>query len=101
MSVLIVSCHYDEDVSWLKNQTDYDYIIYSKTDPEIGTLIDKNIGAKAEAYLHYIIDHYDRLPEKLGTRINIKKGIERLSTANSPIAANASESCSRYFGFIL
>lgn len=65
MSVIIVSCHHREDVSWLQNQTEYEYAIYSKTDPSLGTLIDKNIGAESEAYLHYIVDHYDSLPETL------------------------------------
>jgi hypothetical protein len=62
--VCIVSCHYNEDLTWLHNQSKYKYIVYSKTNPEYN-YIPQNVGAEAEAYLQYIIDYYYYLPNTL------------------------------------
>ena len=68
--VLIVSSHYDEDVRWLQAQDEYEYVVYSKSrrgspgDPRWRHL-PRNVACEAEAYLAYIVDEYDRLPESV------------------------------------
>jgi len=61
----ICTCHYNEDLTWLEN-CGYPVNIIHK---EGGTPIDNptftipNIGAEASAYLKFIIERYDTLPE--------------------------------------
>lgn len=71
MKIFIVSSHYKEDLSWLKNQTKYDYIIYSKNPqaklilnlPDDKLKIIKNRGMEANSYFNFIIDFYENLPD--------------------------------------
>lgn len=66
--LLIVSSHFNENLTWLKNQEYFDYLIYSKNlnllnefDPlKIKTCVNK--GNEASSYLSYIIENYDDLP---------------------------------------
>jgi len=61
----ICTCHYNEDLTWLEN-CGYPVNIIHK---EGGTPIDNptftipNIGAEASAYLKFIIERYDTLPD--------------------------------------
>ncbi len=71
MNIFIVSSHFREDLNWLINQSDYDYIIYSKNSEAKSILnlndnklrIIENRGMEATSYLNYIIDFYENLPE--------------------------------------
>jgi|LauGreDrversion4_2_1035121.scaffolds.fasta_scaffold02312_13 hypothetical protein len=71
MNIFIVSSHFREDLNWLINQSDYDYIIYSKNTEANSILnlnndklrIIENRGMEATSYLNYIIDFYENLPE--------------------------------------
>ena len=61
----IVTCHYKENLEWLKQQSDYKVIIVHK---EGGDVVDytyciPNIGLEATAFLYYIIERYDTLPD--------------------------------------
>lgn len=59
--VLVVSCHYGEDVSWLA-RLPYPHVVYSKTDPAADRYLPRNVGVEAEAFLTFIVEQYDRLP---------------------------------------
>lgn len=68
MKPLIISSHYNEDLSWLVNQNDYDYRVYTKChDPPSFIPRDKiivytpNKGCEASSYLFYIINNYECL----------------------------------------
>jgi hypothetical protein len=65
----IVSSHFNEELSWLVNQTDFDYRIYTKN-IEGCEYIDRskifecvNVGMEASSYISYIIDNYENLPD--------------------------------------
>lgn len=60
-NVLVLSSHYNEDLSWI-NFVKYPVVIYSKT-LENKNFIDFNKVQEAPAYLKYIIDNYYNLPE--------------------------------------
>lgn len=63
--VLVVSCEYKEDVSWL-DKLPYPHVIYSKTHADdTRRYLPRNVGAEAEAYLQFIIDRYDDLPNTM------------------------------------
>jgi len=71
MKPFIVSSHYNEDLSWMVNQTEYDYKIYTKNhNPPSFISKDRvvyipNKGAEASSYLWYIINNYDCLPDSV------------------------------------
>jgi hypothetical protein len=56
---------YNEDISWTERlrQLGYNILIYTKGDPNSRTSVPVNKGNEASAFLKYIIDHYDQLPE--------------------------------------
>ena len=65
----IVSSHFNEELSWLVNQTDFDYRIYTKN-IEGCKYIERskifecvNVGMEASSYISYIIDNYEKLPD--------------------------------------
>lgn len=60
-NVLVLSSHYNEDLSWI-NFIKYPTLIYSKT-LEDKNFINFNKVQEAPAYLKYIIDNYYNLPE--------------------------------------
>jgi hypothetical protein len=66
--LLIVTSHYNEDLSWLIQQDLFDYKIYSKNKNNTSQLpLDKtffciNKGFEASSYLQFIIDYYNELP---------------------------------------
>lgn len=69
MIPLIVSSHYNEDLSWLANQKKYDYAVYTKSHtppsfiPKEKIVYTPNKGCEASSYLWYIINNYHILPE--------------------------------------
>lgn len=66
-NIFIISSHYNEDLNWLINQNEYDYVIYSKNEsfnlPTKKFKILTNKGLEATSYLAYIIDNYNNLPD--------------------------------------
>ncbi len=60
--LVIVSNHWKEDLEWLKKSV-WPVIIYSKNPDSPYYKGQPNIGNEATAYLKYIIDNYDNLPE--------------------------------------
>lgn len=60
----LVSSHYNEDLKWLYEQ-DMEVVVCSKTIDSPKCPIDKNKGREASAYLKYIVDNYDDLPEHI------------------------------------
>lgn len=61
--LVIVSSHYNEDLEWLKSQKSMPYVICSKTLPSPSCDAKVNKGREASAYLKYIIDNWDALPQ--------------------------------------
>lgn len=61
---LVVS-HYTEDLSWLAHvdRNKYRIVVVSKTLPHATIFCPENVGDEASAYLNYIVQHYDNLPE--------------------------------------
>jgi hypothetical protein len=64
MRVVVVIAHYNEDLSWV-SMIKYDHVVYSKTLTEGANVHHQatNKGNEASAYMQYIVDHYDELPE--------------------------------------
>lgn len=69
MSFIIVSSHYNEDLQWLEDINFNVCIVHHEGGKEYNTekfyktYTIKNKGLEASAYLHYIIDNYDNLPD--------------------------------------
>jgi len=70
-NIFIVSSHYNEDLKWLINQKEYEYLIYSKNSEAREMLmiddsrlkIIKNRGMEVSSFLSFMIDYYDNLPD--------------------------------------
>lgn len=64
MNLVVVICHFKEDLSWIKDLK-HQYIIYNKNPQNNGKYnFDlPNIGFDAIVYLKFIIDNYDNLPD--------------------------------------
>jgi len=60
MSYTIIVAKYNEDIEWTKRLNNI--VIYNKGNDETGIPL-KNIGREGETFLHYIINHYDNLPD--------------------------------------
>ncbi|GAO49956.1 hypothetical protein G7K_4091-t1 [Saitoella complicata NRRL Y-17804] len=61
---MLVIARYDEDVSWVPLYLgDFPFIIYTKDDHDSLHNIEGNFGSENSAFLKFIIDHYDNLPE--------------------------------------
>ena len=63
---LAVICRYQEDISWVK-KINIPYLIYKKGEKidYFKTINIENIGRESEAFLRFIIENYDDLPEKI------------------------------------
>ncbi|KAF2089374.1 hypothetical protein K490DRAFT_12645, partial [Saccharata proteae CBS 121410] len=62
--ILVVARTTSEDVSWIHEELpDLDTAIYVMDDPSAPLHPPKNKGRESTAYLTYIIDHYDALPD--------------------------------------
>jgi len=64
MSYKIIVARYNENIDWLKSETD-NIIIYNKGDKLNleNEIMLENKGRESETYLHYIITNYDSLPD--------------------------------------
>jgi hypothetical protein len=60
-NLVIVSSHYKEDLAWLENSK-WPVVIYSKNPESPHFRGQENVGNETTAYLLYIIQHYDNLP---------------------------------------
>lgn len=61
----VVVSVYKEDISWTKRleEMGYNVKIYTKGEPDAPTSVPVNKGNEASAFLKYIIDNYNALPE--------------------------------------
>ncbi|KAG2392682.1 hypothetical protein C9374_011407 [Naegleria lovaniensis] len=60
---IIVVSRFNEDVSWLAIHFPHiKHVVYEKQDLTAPYHVEKNYGQEASAFLRYIIDHYDKLP---------------------------------------
>ena len=64
MSAVLVVARYTENLDWL-NQVPIHKVIYNKGPPLPNSIVVPNIGREAHTYLSFIVDHYDRLPDKV------------------------------------
>ena len=64
MSYIIVVARYNENVEWLHSEMQH-CIFYNKGEKLNipNEILVENVGRESESYLHYIIDHYDNLPD--------------------------------------
>jgi hypothetical protein len=64
MQAVVVIAHYNEDLSWV-SKIKYEHIVYSKTLPDAANVRHQSVnkGNEASAYMQYIVDHFDTLPE--------------------------------------
>lgn len=63
MNLVVVVCHYKEDLKWL-NELKHPYIVYNKNPENKGFSINlENYGYDAVAYLKYVIENYNNLPD--------------------------------------
>jgi len=61
----IVVARYNENIEWLRSEIDH-CIFFNKGDhmEDIqNQIILKNVGRESDSYLHYIIEHYNHLPD--------------------------------------
>ena len=60
----VVICHFEKDLSWVSSLK-HPYLIYNKNPSNNGKFdFDMpNVGFDTVAYLKYIVDHYDSLPD--------------------------------------
>ena len=65
MDLVVIICHYKENLDWINNLK-YKYIIYNKNENNKNKYdFDlPNVGFDTIVYLTYIIDFYDELPEQ-------------------------------------
>ncbi|KAJ9490452.1 hypothetical protein VN97_g2803 [Penicillium thymicola] len=53
-----------EDTSWLEDELpEWQHAVYLVDDPEASLQLEQNKGKESNAYLQYILDNYDKLPE--------------------------------------
>ena len=70
-SLVIVTAHYNEDLEWLK-KSKYQVVLCDKPGaksssftPDKSCTLDVNKGQEASSYLKYIVENYDRLPDRI------------------------------------
>ena len=59
----IIVSRYAKDVSWTKQLTDCNVIIYDKSDDENDYIKLPNIGREPHTFIHHIINNYNNLPD--------------------------------------
>lgn len=69
MSLVIIASHWKEDIEWLK-KSKFDVVLVDRPDSDPSWLqpacfVEKNTGKEVPAYLKYIIDNYDNLPDRM------------------------------------
>lgn len=62
LTTCLVLCHWREDLSWLQYQP-HPAVVYEKRDDGTRHATPRNTANEASAYLKFIVDYYDRLPE--------------------------------------
>jgi len=64
MKLVVVICHYQEDISWVNNLK-HDYVIYNKNiaNNHLFTHNIENYGFDTIAYINYILENYNNLPD--------------------------------------
>ena len=64
MNLVVVICHYKENLDWVK-KLNHNYVIYNKNPNENHLYKNNlpNIGFDTIVYLSYILDNYENLPE--------------------------------------
>jgi hypothetical protein len=64
MSYTFVVARYNENIEWLRDEMDHT-ILYNKGSPLNlkNEIMLENVGRESDTYLHYIITHYDELPD--------------------------------------
>jgi hypothetical protein len=62
--LLLLICHYDDDLGWTKSQP-FDFVIYEKKSPQGKHAVHFNKGNEVSAYIKFIVDYYDSLPERV------------------------------------
>jgi len=66
---MVVVARFNEDVSWVPDvaagwpEGGAVYVVYEKARPGSAHNVPVNKGAEASAYLRFVLDHYERLPE--------------------------------------
>jgi hypothetical protein len=70
-SLVIVTAHYNEDIEWLK-KSKYPVVLCDKPGaksssftPDKSCTLQVNKGREASSYLKYIVENYDRLPDRI------------------------------------
>jgi hypothetical protein len=70
-SLVIVTAHYNEDIEWLR-KTKYPVVLCDKPGaksssftPDKSCTLPVNKGREASSYLKYIVENYDRLPDRI------------------------------------
>lgn len=65
MSSDLIVAHFREDLSWLSrvDKEKFNIVLVSKTQTNASIFQADNVGFEASAYLLYIVQHYDCLPE--------------------------------------
>ncbi len=64
----ICTCHFNEDLDWLKNSEWPVRIVHKEGGAPLNKVPDytvPNVGLEATAYLHFIIERYETLPEQV------------------------------------
>ncbi|KAJ5469817.1 hypothetical protein N7530_007174 [Penicillium desertorum] len=62
--VIIVGKMSYEDTNWLEDHLpEWQHAVYMVDDPEASLQVEQNKGKESSAYLQYILDNYDKLPE--------------------------------------
>jgi hypothetical protein len=64
MKCTVLIAHYNKDISWVK-KLKVPYVIYSAAEGIPNARHVRNKGMDASMYLSYIIDNYDKLPDKI------------------------------------
>ena len=59
----VVVAKYKEDISWTKQFEPTNMRIYDKSGEPSDYIARPNIGRESETYIHYILTHYDALPD--------------------------------------
>lgn len=95
MSFTIVIAHYNENLDWIQMLPSDHIHLYSKGTAEYQNTKYKtsylpNVGRESQTYLHYIIEHYDNLPDIVfftqgcDDHINSQQIIQCISTLFDP-----------------
>jgi len=67
--VTIVTSHWKEDLTWLATQSTFPVVLIDKEGADPGPIVPRHVipnqGKEASAYLKYIVENYDSLPDRV------------------------------------